>query len=284
VLTSAAAVLLLTRLARKDPHNPSDSTSEARASQRDGRRHLRDAFRFGIQAWVGNILQQANYRLDLLVLGAYASARHVGVYSVAVTITAVGWILPHGLQTVLFPRAARLDAAASEGQLSAEESDAAVARATRHSVLLLVPSAVIVACLLALVPLVYGRKFDETVVLGLILLPGVLVLAVGKVLGSVISGRGKPRYMLYVGIASAVVTIALYFILIPIIHEWGAASASTVSYVLTTVILLGFFRRVTPLPLRTALVPTRADVKNYLEAAGALRAHFRARSPRRHAV
>ena len=133
----------------------------------------------------------------MIILAAYASTAEVGVYSVALTVTSLAWVLPHALQTVIFPRTANLDAAAQAGELSAEESDAAVTRATRHSVLLLIPSGMIVLVLLALVPLVYGRKFDETVVLGLVLLPGVLALGTGKVLGSVVAGRGWPRYNLY---------------------------------------------------------------------------------------
>jgi O-antigen/teichoic acid export membrane protein len=246
--------------------------------------HVRKAFRFGLQAWIANILQQSNYRLDLLVLGAYAAARHVGVYSIAVTITAIAWVLPHGLQTVLFPRTASLDSAVQAGRLEAAESDAAAARATRHSVLLVVPAGAIVAVLLGVVPLVYGPKFTETVWLGFVLLPGVLALGVCKVLGSVVTGRAGPRYMMYTAGIGAAVTIALYFTLIPAYHEWGAAAASTVSYAFTTVLVVVLFRRVAAIPLRTALVPTRADLHNYYEALAALRVHIRSRRAERQAA
>jgi O-antigen/teichoic acid export membrane protein len=273
IVTAIAAAWVLWRLAQR-------RTAPPGVEPETGKRHLARAFHFGIQAWLGNILQQANYRFDLLILAGYAVASHVGVYSVAVTITEIAWILPHGLQTVLFPRTANLDAAAHAGSLTAEESNAAVARATRHSVLLLVPAGLAVALLLVVVPLVYGRGFDETVALGFILLPGVLVLGVGKVMGSVVAGRGKPRYMLYSGMLAAAITLILYFALIPPYHEWGAAAASTASYVLTTLIVVGYFRNVTRIPLRSALVPTRADVRNYLEALSALRLHLSSRRPR----
>jgi len=110
---------------------------------------------------------------------------------------------------------------------------------------------------------------------------GVLALGVGKVLGSVVSGRGKPRYMLYSGVIGAGVTVALYFVLIPPYAEWGASAASCLSYLITTAIVVGFFRRVTRIPLRVALVPTRADIHNYSEAIESLRAHLRTRLRRR---
>jgi O-antigen/teichoic acid export membrane protein len=275
VLTAVAATWVLRRWVRKRGDVPPASEVDT------GARHLRRAFRFGLQSWLGNILQQANYRLDLLVLGGFAAASHVGLYSVAVTITEIGWILPHGLQTVLFPRAASLHAASDVGAVTAEESDAAVARVTRHSVLMMLPAGLIVAILLAAVPLVYGGKFDETVALGFVLLPGVLILGVGKVLGSVVAGRGRPRYMLYSAIITAPVTIALYFALIPSFHEWGASAASTISYALTTIVVLVYFRKATHMALRSALIPTRADVRNYLEAVSALRVHLSSRRAHR---
>ena len=255
---------------------------DQQAKRSDGR--LRPAFRFGLLAWAGNLLQQVNYRFDLLILGAYATASDVGIYSVALTLTGVAWVLPHGLQMVIFPRTARLDADAGAGELSPEESDASVARGVRHSVLLLLPAGLIVAVLLALVPLVYGSKFNETVGLGFVLLPGVLALGVGKVLGSVVAGRGHPRYNLYTAAVVAAVTLALYFTLIPAYDEWGAAVASSISYFATAVISAVFFRRVLDIRLSAALIPTAADLRNYPEAINALRAHLRARRVRRRAA
>jgi O-antigen/teichoic acid export membrane protein len=270
-ITAAVGAVLLRR---------PDRRPEVRA---DGAR-LPEAFRFGLLAWGGNLLQQVNYRFDLLILGAFAAASDVGIYSVALTITGIAWVLPHGLQMVIFPRTASLDAAASSGELSPEESDAAVARGVRHSVLLLIPAGLIVAALLALVPLVYGSSFSETVGLGFVLLPGVLALGVGKVLASVVAGRGAPRYNLYTAAFVATITLALYFTLIPAYDEWGAAVASSISYLATAVISAVFFTRVLKIPLSAALIPTSADLRNYPEALDALRAHLRSRRVRRRAA
>ena len=278
VVSAAVGAALLLRQVRRDA-----GAGEASGTPRNESR-LPHALRFGVQAWVASVVQQANYRFDVVILGAYASVAKVGVYSVALTLTSVAWILPHGLQTVVFPRVASLDAAAQVGELSAAESDAAVARATRHSVLLLVPAGLIVAALLALVPLVYGSSFEQTVVLGLVLLPGVLALGTGKVLGSVVAGRGAPRYNLYTGVIVAIMTLGLYFTLIPAYGAWGAAIGSSLSYLATTVIAAGFFRRLVGIPLSQALVPTAADIRNYGEALLALRSHLRSRRARGHAA
>jgi len=220
--------------------------------------------RFGLQSWGANLLQQVNYRFDIIILGGFATARDVGVYSVALTITGVAWVLPQALQIVLFPRAASLEEATVTGEISGEESDKAVAKAIRHGVLLTVPTALIVgALLLVAVPVLYGSKFSETAKLGFVLLPGVLLLGIGKILSSAIAGRGHPRYTLYVAAVSMPLTLGLYFWLIPYYDEWGAAVASSVSYGLSALLALVFFRRVTRIGVREALVPLAEDVADY---------------------
>ena len=46
-----------------------------------------------MQAWSANLLQLLNYRLDIFILSALATRSAVGVYSIAVSVTALGWVL-----------------------------------------------------------------------------------------------------------------------------------------------------------------------------------------------
>ncbi len=227
---------------------------------------FRRAARFGLQAWSANLMQYLNYRVDLFILSAVAARGDVGLYSVAVSVTALGWVLPNAFQTVLFPRVAGVDAAVGTGSVTSEASDASAARAIRHSVLLVIPTLLGLAILVLLVPLLYGPRFQGSVALGFILAPGVAALGLGKVISAVFSGRGFPRYSLYTTLITAPITLALYVALIPTLHATGAALASTLSYVLTTILSGVFLRRATAIPLRTALIPTRSDLVDYLDA------------------
>jgi len=222
------------------------------------------AVRFGLQGWGANLLQQLNYRFDVLILGGFATARDVGVYSIALTLTSVAWLLPQGLQTVLFPRVASLDESMLAGEISADESDAALAKAVRHAVLLSLPAGVLISVLLVVaVPLLYGGKFADTTPLGFVLLPGVLLLGIGKVLSSGIAGRGYPRYTFYITAITTPLTVALYFVLIPAFGAWGAAASSSASYSFSALLALIYFRRVTRMRLRSLLVPLGDDVADY---------------------
>lgn len=269
VLAAAAAAVLL----RRDAPSVRGGGS---------RQELRAAAAFGLKAWGSEVLQNLNYRLDLLVLNAFALRADVGVYSVALTVTGFAWILPSALQTVLFPRTARLeseDAPTSGGRTHVE---LAAARGTRHSVLLLAPTAVVLALVLVVVvPLLYGPRFERTVQLGLILIPGTLALGMARVLVAVTSGRGHPIYSLYGRLIDMPVTAALYLLLIPAYGATGAAIGSTISYALTGAISLLFFLRVVRLPLRELFLPTRADVREYGRALTKARRRLRPRAAAR---
>ncbi len=257
VAFAAAAVLVRRRDA--DPQPP-------RAGE------LRAAARFGLLSWGSEVLQNLNYRLDLFVLNAFAVTADVGVYSVALTVTSFAWILPSALQTVLFPRTARLDTADAPATDGLSEVELAASRGTRQTVLLLIPTAAaLVFALVVLVPLLYGSSFDRTTELGLILVPGTLALGLARVLVAVTSGRGRPQYSLYGRLIDMPITAVLYLVLIPAHGATGAAVASSISYALTGVISLFFFRRVVHLPLRTLFVPTRADLGDWRSASRAAR-------------
>jgi O-antigen/teichoic acid export membrane protein len=240
---------------------------------------VREAVVFGSKAWGAGLLQLINYRLDLFLLAAFVSRADVGRYSVALSVTALAWVLPSALETVIFPRTADLHAADARGEIAAGESDRATVRAMRHSVVLLAPAtAIVLVLVLAGVPLLYGSEFAKTVTFGLILIPGVIALALGKALSAVIAGRGRPHYALLTTVITVPVTIVLYVILIPILGGYGAALGSTISYLLSTGLSLVWFKRTTHIPLRQALVPSGAELRDYADAAANLRGRLRSRA------
>jgi O-antigen/teichoic acid export membrane protein len=254
-VAALAGALLLSREAKRD-------TIVEQAGS------LRRALRFGLQSWGANLLQQVNYRFDVLILGGFAGAQAVGIYSVALTLTSIAWVFPQSLGMVLFPRTASLEESTVIGEVTIEESDAALAKSVRHGVLLTLPETVLISLLLLVaVPLLYGGKFADTTGLGFVLLPGVLLLGIGKVVSSATSGRGHPKYALYTSLVSMPLTLVLYFTLIPAFHSWGAAVASSISYGSTAFLMAIFFRRATRIGLREAFIPRVEDIADYTDLA-----------------
>jgi O-antigen/teichoic acid export membrane protein len=230
------------------------------------RSQLARAVRFGGQTYLPAILQLLNYRADLFILAAVASRATVGHYSVALIVTELGMLAPRALAAVVLPRVARLDAEASEVERTMVEL-----KSVRHTILLMVPTAVVLAVGVLAIPLVFGPGFSESVTPGLILIPGVLAVGAAGVLSAVIVGRGYPRYTLYSALAITPATLALYAFLISRLEATGAALASTASYLGSTAISLILFAAATKLPL-TELAPRRDDLSDYRTLARALRA------------
>jgi O-antigen/teichoic acid export membrane protein len=98
------------------------------------------------------------------------------------------------------------------------------------------------------------------------------MLGVAKVLSTVVTGRGYPRYALYASVVQASAALGLYFGLIPPFNAWGAAAASSLSYAFATVVALFFVRKVTAIGLREAFVPRADDVADYVGLARLARA------------
>ena len=249
VLSAAAVGISLARFNRRESQEPASGVN-----RRETTRPLRAAFRFGRRAWSADALQFLNYRLDLFILAAYVARADVGQYSLAVSLTMLAWLLPSAIGQVLLPRTASLDSASIGGDVSRARADGAVARVIRHTVILQLPTGAAVVVLLVVgIPLVYGPPFHDSIVLGLLLLPGVLAASIAKVVSPVITGRGYPIYSVYNVLITVPVTVALYLLLIPPLGATGAALASTASYMLTTVLAMYFYRRVTDGSVRAAL-------------------------------
>jgi O-antigen/teichoic acid export membrane protein len=188
------------------------------------------------------------------------------VYSIAATATGIGLVLPQALSVAVMPRAAALEGATREGEIDAGEADLSDIRTSRHTLLLLPVSALVVALLLAVgVPVLYGDAFEDSIRLGFILLPGVLALGLGRVFFAIVIGRGRPRYPLYTVLITVPPTVAGYLLVIPDHGATGAAIVSCASYLLTAVITFAFFRHLTGIGARRAFIPERADLRAYPE-------------------
>ncbi len=243
---------------------------------------LRRAAAFGSKTWLSEIFWTLNFRLDVVILNAYVAASTVGVYFVAGSLGAIAWILPGALQAVILPRIATLDAAAQRGEAALDENDATVARSMRHGVLLALPTAAGLAFLLAAgVPLLYGPAFDDAVLYGFLLLPGVVAGGVGKVAAGALTGRGRPGFTLAPMLITTPLTVAAYLLVIPGHGATGAAIVSSISYTASTLIALGLLLRLTRIPASTLLLPRGSDVRDYQAMLSLLRRYAGDRWSRR---
>jgi len=246
----------------------SSATVLRRGRPRLDRRLFADELRYGAKAQVGQLFQFLNYRLDLVMLTLFGSLSAVGYYAVAQTLAELVIYLGTAFQISLLPLISQL-----EGDARQHETSRAAVR--HHSVLALV----VIAVNAVFVPLVllvgYGPEFRPALVPVFILLPAMWFLGTGNLISGDLRGRGRPGLASAVKGAAAVVTVILDFALIPVLGVVGAAIASTVAYAFFGLGSLVVLSRVSGVPVRELVVPSRADLALYPRGARSLVARLR---------
>ena len=218
---------------------------------------------FGIRLWVGSLARFLNFRTDQILMGFLTTEAALGFYAVAVNVSEVLLYLPSSAATALLPLIARTDPA-RRGQETL--------RAFR-SVIFVTAAGVAVAAIVGpiLLPAVFGDAFDESVIPFLWLLPGTFGYATSAVLSSALVGSSSPGLSSLGPLVSLVVGFALDLALIPTYGATGAASAASAAFLVGGATALLTYRRVSPFPWRTLLVPHRGDLDVLAALAGPLR-------------
>lgn len=179
-----------------------------------GRSELRaDAVAIG-KLHIGICAQMLTYRLDQILVARFAGSGPLGVYALAVAaleFAQAGAVVRS--QRILVDRA-KEDAA--------PDRTATIVRAA-------LPVALAAVAGLAVVGLV-RPEYDDAWLLGLCLVPGTLAVAAGKTWSALLLKQRGEQATTVVALTAMCVAVALYFLLIPGLGEFGAAAASSGAY------------------------------------------------------
>ena len=229
-----------------------------------GKTGFRELVAFALPCYLGSLSQFLNYRLDVFMVSFFIGVEGVGLYTLAVNLAQLIWLISHAGAKVLLPKVAASQEAASQNARS-------TARVTR---LILVVSLAVALFLSALVdfmlPLVYGEEFRRSIAPFLWLLPGIVAFSTVHVLASYIAGIGKPRINLFIALAGLFFTIVFDLFLIPRFGIIGAALASTISYSISATLSIWFFKHQSGIDLRDILFITKEDIESAILSLGEL--------------
>lgn len=213
--------------------------------------------RQGLRSYPGEIAAMLHSRADVLILGIIAPAATLGVYVVAYqSVEPILVLASAGGATVL---------ALGHGRPEVERGDV-TARLIRET-LLVGGALAVIAALLApiLIPVIYGADFAGSVQPLLILLPGIVALALGRIAMADLMRRNMLERMAAILITVMVINVGLNLLLIPAYAASGAAVASLVSYLTHATLAIGSDRQAGGFALRS-LVPGRRDVADLARA------------------
>lgn len=177
---------------------------------------------YSLLGYASNVLNLLNYRLDIWVLHHYGSTAKVGLYSVAVSVAQLFWMIPNPIASVLQP------------YLNSPDKTRRLVKFKLYSRLntSLVVIGACIAFFLAplLIPLVYGDEFAGSVLALQILLPGIVFSCLSKIFSILILNSGKVYYNLLATAIGLIITIVLDFTLIPKYGIIGASIATSCTY------------------------------------------------------
>jgi len=192
---------------------------------------------FGWKAHLGNVLSLLNYRIDNFLLNLFLNPAAIGIYVVAVQIAEGLWLLSSVVSTVLLPRLSQLT--------SEEEKRRVLTPLVSRWVLAvsLMGALVLMILIKPLVIFLFGKSYISATLALLWILPGIIGLAFSRVLAQDIIARGRPEINLYISIAVVLANVVANLALIPHMGINGSALASTISYLLQSVLLTVIYSR-----------------------------------------
>nr|MDQ6910198.1 oligosaccharide flippase family protein [Actinomycetota bacterium] len=196
-------------------------------------RTLGQDLRFGVWAQLGSFFRLTNLRLDYLVMSAMLPSRELGLYATANNVLLPLYTLPAAVSLLLAVKVSK----ASHGSKGPHPRQLAliIAEAWRYTLVALAGGLVIGMASFAVVPLILGSAYNDSVGLIWILLPGSVLFCY-----TTISTAGAVAMQrVWVGIlaegAAAVATVLLLPFLLPSLQAEGAAITSSVAYGLSAV-------------------------------------------------
>nr|MEE4269762.1 polysaccharide biosynthesis C-terminal domain-containing protein [Candidatus Krumholzibacteria bacterium] len=192
------------------------------------------------RGWIGQISAVAYFlllRLDQGLLEHFRGAAEVGIYSVAVYVGEMLWLLPGAITPLL------VHSSADDG--GSRRRDTTAVRAVQFGFLLTLAAALPLFFLAEpLLKLLAGGEYAGSGPALRALLPGIVLFAPGAVLAGDFIGRGKPHWNTQASAATVAVNLLVAWQLIPLYGPVGAAWSSTIAYAVGGGIMLIRFRSV----------------------------------------
>ena len=196
--------------------------------------------------WLGQLSAVAYFlllRLDQGLLEYYRGAAEVGIYSIAVYVGEMLWLLPGALTPLLIH--------SSAAHASDPDRDRTAARAVRIGMLLTTAVGLPLFFLAEpLLSLLAGGEYQASGLALRALLPGIVAFAPGVVLAGDFIGRGKAHWNTQASALTVLVGLVAGVLLIPEHGPVGAAWASSIAYACGSAVMLIRFRQITRMSLR----------------------------------
>ena len=200
-------------------------------------------FNYSFHIYIVNLLLILFLRCDIWIVEYFSTAADLGNYIQTTKVLQIALFIPNLASFVLLPLFTR-------NTMAKDDKSYNVVRLVNVYFYL---SAFF--CLLFvllgkwLFPLVFGPSFNKMYLTFLFSIPGILAFPASYPLSTYYSGSNQNRFTIKAALPSIILMLALDAFLVPLFSIYGAAIASSVSYVFYFLMMLNAFRRKHPIPL-----------------------------------
>jgi len=212
---------------------------------------LKAELSYGLIGWLAALFAYLHYRADQVMIKHLIGDAELGVYTIAVLIAELLFLLPLSINTALTGRLYNL-----EGE---ETGKALLYRTIRTGFWICFCLMLIGLAGSLLIPAVYGKSYSGAVAVTMILLPGVLFASIPKLASPWFFSSGRPGIPMRITMVTLLVNIVLNYFFIPIYGIRGAAVASTISYLAYGLIYLFVLSSKESFSLKALILPDRTD-------------------------
>lgn len=196
----------------------------------------RQMFHYGWKTQLSSALQFLNNRLSYYFLEFFKGIASVGVFSVGVAFSEAIWMVSRSLAVVLYSDLVNCtDAQQAVRQTKVSLKISFTMTLTCVVVMLLIPGQFYTT--------VFGAEFSETRMIILFLTPGILAIAVSNIVGHYFSAMNKLKILNVKSLFGLVFTVPAMLYAVPRWGILGASAVTTISYGLSSAVLLwGFYK------------------------------------------
>ncbi len=193
-------------------------------------------FHYGWKTQLSAFFQFLNNRLSFYFIEYFRGIASVGIFSIGVALSEAIWTVSRSLAVVLYADVVN----------SKDPHNAILQTKLSIKISFLVTLVCIIIVLLIpaqLYVLIFGKDFSETKKIIMLLSPGILAIAVSNIVGFYFAGINKLKILNIKSIVGLIFTIVTSIFLIP---KWGIVGAcivTSVSYCLSSGLLLWQFNK-----------------------------------------
>ena len=205
---------------------------------------------FGFVSMVTTLMLTLNYRVDTLMMGYMFAVpdMEIGYYTLGVSLSEYGWLIPDAFREVLFSRTAKSDAT---GEVTMS-----------MKVNLYLTFFMIAGILVLGRPVIYllaGAEYLPAYPVTVLLIAGIIPMSYFKIIGTLLLAQGRKYVYLGMLTGSVVVNILCNMVTIPLWGKMGAALASVISYAVAGGCFLAYYLKTYDIPARDVFLFTKAE-------------------------